>query len=174
VREVWKNVSTHGVFRTPIHKFRNAFFFVSIKPPCMTSGFSLEVDQRCALLGTNTACSSLPTDSLSFKLRTICCSETSLKNYRYTLFNTPEKRSSQVTIIRLFIYLSIHSVIHSFSSLSHDGPKPLPKRFLHIVRSRASSFICEYPLLSVSSSSSFPLLLPRLSVTSTLTFSFLH
>jgi hypothetical protein len=46
------------------------------------------------------------------------------------------------------------------------GPKPLPKRALHIVRSRASSFTCEYPLLSLSSSSSFLRLLPRLPVTS--------
>ena len=35
------------------------------------------------------------------------------------------------------------------------GPKPPPKRFLHIVRSKASSFKWEYPLLSLRSSSSF-------------------
>ena len=35
------------------------------------------------------------------------------------------------------------------------GPKPLPKRFLHIVRSRASSFNWQYPVLSLRSSSSF-------------------
>ena len=35
------------------------------------------------------------------------------------------------------------------------GPKPLPKRFLHKVRSRASSFNWQYPLLSLRSSSSF-------------------
>jgi hypothetical protein len=46
------------------------------------------------------------------------------------------------------------------------GPKPLPKRALHIVRSSASSFRCEYPLLSSRSSSSFLRLLPRLPVTS--------
>jgi hypothetical protein len=46
------------------------------------------------------------------------------------------------------------------------GPKPLPKRALHIVRSRASSFKWEYSLLSLRSSSSFLRLLPRLSVTS--------
>ena len=34
------------------------------------------------------------------------------------------------------------------------GPKPLPKRFLHTVRSRASSFNWQYPLLSLRSSSS--------------------
>ena len=46
------------------------------------------------------------------------------------------------------------------------GPKPLPKRALHIERSRSSSFKWEYPLLSLRSSSSFLRLLPRLPVTS--------
>ena len=46
------------------------------------------------------------------------------------------------------------------------GPKPLPKRFLHIVRSKASLFKWEYPLLSLRSSSSFLRLLPRPLVTS--------
>ena len=46
------------------------------------------------------------------------------------------------------------------------GPKPLLKRALHIVRSRASSFKWEYPLLSLRSSSSFLHLLPCLPVTS--------
>jgi hypothetical protein len=41
------------------------------------------------------------------------------------------------------------------------GPQPLPKRFLHLMRSRASSFKLEYPLLSPRSHSSFLRLLPR-------------
>ena len=52
------------------------------------------------------------------------------------------------------------------------GPKPLPKRFLHIVRSRASSFNWQNPLLSLRSSSSFLRLLPRLVVTSICPFIF--
>ena len=48
------------------------------------------------------------------------------------------------------------------------GPKPLPKQFLHIVRSRASSFNWQCPLLSLRSYSSFLRLLPRLLVTSIL------
>jgi hypothetical protein len=44
------------------------------------------------------------------------------------------------------------------------GPKPLPKRALHIVWSRASSFRCKYPLISLQLSSSF-LHLPHLPVT---------
>ena len=50
------------------------------------------------------------------------------------------------------------------------GPTPLPKRFLHIVRSRASSLKWEYPLLSLRSSSSFLRLLPRLLVIPSLHF----
>ena len=46
------------------------------------------------------------------------------------------------------------------------GSKPLPKRALHIVRSRASSFKWEYPLLSLRSSNSCLRLLPCLPVTS--------
>ena len=52
------------------------------------------------------------------------------------------------------------------------GQKPLPKWALHIVRSRASSFKWEYPLLSLRSSISFLRLLSRLPVTSILPFIF--
>ena len=45
------------------------------------------------------------------------------------------------------------------------GSKTLPKRSLHILRSRASSFKWQYPLLSLRSSSSFLRLLPCLLVT---------
>jgi hypothetical protein len=58
-------------------------------------------------------------------------------------------------------------IIHLVVCLT-TGPKPLPKRALHIVRSRASSFKWEYPLLSLSSSNSFVRLLPCLPVTSIL------
>jgi hypothetical protein len=62
-------------------------------------------------------------------------------------------------------------VIHWVVCLT-TGPKPLPKRALHIVRSRASCFKWEYPLLSLRSSSSFLRLLPRLPVTSIPSFIF--
>jgi len=52
------------------------------------------------------------------------------------------------------------------------GPKLLPKRALHIVRSRVSSFKWEYPLISLRSSSSFLRLLPRLSLNSVPPFIF--
>ena len=54
--------------------------------------------------------------------------------------------------------------IHSVFCLK-IGPKHLPKRCFHIVRSRVSSFKWEYPLLSLRSSSSFLRLLPRLLAT---------
>ena len=60
---------------------------------------------------------------------------------------------------------------HSVFCLT-TGRKPPPKRSLHIVRSRASSFKWEYPLLSLRSSSSFLRLLPRLLVTSISPFIF--
>jgi hypothetical protein len=64
-----------------------------------------------------------------------------------------------------------HSFIQ-YSVLLTTGPKPLPKRFLHTVRSRASYFKWEYPVLSLRSSSSFLHLLPRLLVTSISPFIF--
>ena len=58
--------------------------------------------------------------------------------------------------------------IHSFHSAVclTSGPKPLPKPALHTVRSRASPFKWQYPLLLLKSSSSFLRLLPRLHITS--------
>jgi hypothetical protein len=52
------------------------------------------------------------------------------------------------------------------------GPQPLPKRFLHLMQSRASSFKWEYPILSPRSYSNFLRLLPRLLVTSIRPFIF--
>ena len=56
--------------------------------------------------------------------------------------------------------------IHHLVVCLTTGPKPLPQPALHIVRSRASFFKWEHPLLSLRSSSSFLRLLPRLPVTS--------
>ena len=72
---------------------------------------------------------------------------------------------------RSYLELNYH---HSSSSVicQTTGPKPLPKRFHHTVRSRASSFNWQYPLLSLRSSSSFLRLLPRLLVTSICPFIF--
>jgi len=67
----------------------------------------------------------------------------------------------------MYSYICCHMCnwfIHSVFCLT-TGPKPPTKRFLHIARSRVSSFKWEYPLLSLRSSSSFLHLLPRLLVT---------
>ena len=69
------------------------------------------------------------------------------------------------------VNVTTESSIHSVFCLT-TGPKPPLKRFLHIVRSRASSFNWQYPLLSLRSSSSFLRLLPRLLVTSISPFIF--
>ena len=65
-------------------------------------------------------------------------------------------------------FVTLKKMVHFI----HSGSKPPPKRFLHIVRSRASSFKWEYPLLSLRSSSSFLRLLPRHLVTSISPFIF--
>ena len=68
-----------------------------------------------------------------------------------------------ISITKVFIHLVVCLT---------TGPKPLPKRVVHIVRSRASSFKSAYPVLSLRSSSSFLRLLPRLPVTSLTPFIF--
>ena len=80
---------------------------------------------------------------------------------KFALFlNTPR--------VYIYIYISLSlSVI-----CQTTGPKPLPKLFLRIVRSRSSSFNWQYPLLSLRSSSSFLRLLPRLLIISICPFIF--
>ena len=67
--------------------------------------------------------------------------------------------------VNKIIKYSYATFIHLVVCLT-TGPKPLPKRALHVVRSRASSFKWAYPLLSLRSSNSFLRLLPCLPVTS--------
>ena len=70
------------------------------------------------------------------------------------------------TIVRRHhIACNSYSFIHLVVCLT-TGPKPLPKRAIHIARSRPSSFKWEYPLVSLRSSNSFLRLLPCLPVTS--------
>ena len=66
---------------------------------------------------------------------------------------------------------SCHFFIHLLVCLT-TGPKPLPKRPIHTVRSKVSSFKRWYPLFSLRLSSSFLRLLPRLPVTSITPFIF--
>jgi hypothetical protein len=63
------------------------------------SGFRREVDDICALLGYYAACSGnyrlFGTSSRSHLQGWIDCTETSVRNYHYTLGNTPEERRSR-------------------------------------------------------------------------------
>ena len=61
----------------------------------------------------------------------------------------------------------IHSCIHSAVCLT-TGPKPLPRRVLHTLRSSVSSFNFQYPIFSLRSSSSCLRLRSHLPVTSIL------
>jgi hypothetical protein len=63
-------------------------------------------------------------------------------------------------LISIFFHMFIHLAV-----CLTTGSKPLPKPALHIVRSRAFSFRCEYPLLFLRLSCSFLRLLSRLLVT---------
>jgi hypothetical protein len=84
---------------------------------------------------------------------------------------------ASVPKVSIEVFDIIHSFIHSFIHLAvclTTGPKPLPKRALYIVRSRAFSFGCEYPLISLRSSDSFLRLLPRLLSLLSLLLSFLQ
>jgi len=78
---------------------------------------------------------------------------------------------NQNTLFMVYNFISkivlVIRFIHLVVCLT-TGPKPLPKRALHIVRSRASFFKWEYPLRSLRSFSSFLRLLPCLPVTSIL------
>ena len=92
-----------------------------------------------------------------------------LKNYMFRpLYGWSSRFSLSYYIVNYTISSSSSPVI-----CQTTGPKTLPKRFLHIVRSRASSFNWQqYPLVSLRSSSSFLCLLPCLLVTSICSFIF--
>jgi len=77
----------------------------------------------------------------------------------------------QKFIFHIWVCINHSFIIHSVFCLT-TGPKPPPKRCLHIERSRASSFKTEYPLLSLRSSSSFLRLLTRILATSISPFIF--
>ena len=102
-----------------------------------------------------------------------CCTWSHTHSHKITLSATshhggsdrPPTYSLHICIPRAFVRVQkrfIHSVVCLMT-----GPKPLPKRALHIVWSRASSF-----LLSLRSSSSFLRLLARPPVTSIPSFIF--
>ena len=86
----------------------------------------------------------------------------------YSLSNT----NGNMFVLYILVSFQKYTVfIHSVFWLT-TGPKPPPKRCLHIVRSIASFFKWEYPLLSLRPSSTFLRLLPRLLATSISPFIF--
>jgi hypothetical protein len=90
------------------------------------------------------------------------------KSWELGVQNNAFLPSSKLSVLGhlIYIYLYIYIYIYSFSSLSHDRSKASSKSTSSQMRSRASSFRCEYPLPSLRSSSSFLRFLPRLLVTS--------
>ena len=84
------------------------------------------------------------------------CRQTDDKNTFINLRGSEKLLSNNIKIkLYIYIYILRRTQLSSPSSVicQTTGPKPLLKRFLHIVRSRASSFNCQYPLLSLRSSS---------------------
>ena len=84
------------------------------------------------------------------------------ENFIDIVISSYDKIIGFIIIIDCTVEIYICIYIHSFMT----GSKPLPKGALHIVRSRASCFKWEYPLLSLRPCSSFLRLLPHLPVTS--------
>jgi hypothetical protein len=142
--------------RTLLHGISCLWSFVLLSADCC-------VDQYDAVLQVSECC------ILFSAVPTTCSTELWWKSWP-----DPQFEGCKITYFRLFKIPekhNIHSFIHSVFCLT-TGSKPPPKRFLHIVQSRASSFKLEYPLLSLRSSSSFLRLLPRLLVTSISPFIF--
>jgi len=79
-------------------------------------------------------------------------------------FRVSRPTSTRLRVLKILCKVK-SAFIHLVVCLT-TGPNPLPKRALHIVRSKASSFKWDYHLLSLRSSSSFLRLLLRLPVTS--------
>ena len=104
---------------------------------------------------------SCPNRALSWKITCMC------QQQQYGISNGFTVNVDHVlcVCVCIYIYIYIYIFIHVLVCLT-TGPKPLPKRAPHIVRSRASSFKWEYPLLSLRLYNSFLRLLPCLPVTS--------
>jgi hypothetical protein len=83
----------------------------------------------------------------------------------YDMLLNAQWQSSQSSIFHRPLGMSM-LFIHSSVICQTTGPQPPPKRFLHLMRSRASAFKWQYPLLSPRSSSNCLRLLLRLLVTS--------
>jgi len=106
------------------------------------SGFRREADKNCALLGYYAASgggiltdvsvhpigSHLQGSVLgSLKMGPKVCTETSVRNYHYSLCNNPEKRSSQGINIEWWfaVFVCVEAVISGRHSRLHETCMPL-------------------------------------------------
>ena len=99
--------------------------------------------------------------------KAVMFTQSNTENHRGVLVSYRPRTSCLASIINSDFAVHHHSIF-----CLTTGPKPPLKRFLHIVRSRASSFKWEYPLLSLRSSNRFLRLLSHLLVTSISPFIF--
>jgi len=103
----------------------------------------------CFLFLCRLCFSSIPTDKNPKVLAlyvptTNSCISTSIENWTHVYMNLFTQNSPYYHLLKYLLFLLKHSVyiyiyIHLVVCLT-TGPKPLPKRAVHIVRSRASSF----------------------------------
>jgi hypothetical protein len=100
-------LASHSIHKGEQFKNENAIQFKDIQNVYVISGSCRKGVENCVLLGYYAASSgnSLPTfrDSLTVssrpaKMEPIGCSGTSLRNYLYSLRNSPEQRSSHIQI----------------------------------------------------------------------------
>ena len=131
------------------------FYMFRTVPLSIISSFSLYTQQCYMSYSLRAGSGHVPSWSCSQAVsKPVCIAVCTVKNCWWWTEKLSETSSSSLVICQT------------------TGPKPLPKRFLHTVRSRISSFNWQYPLLSLRSSSSFLRLLPRLLVTSICPFIF--
>ena len=91
----------------------------------LISGFCLEVNENCCLLGSYTASSgnSLPTfqDSLSVPFSGSWPLVTLVRNYHYSLCNSPEERSFRAPVHLSVKYRCIDACTSLYLRFSEDG-----------------------------------------------------
>ena len=126
------------------------------------------------LLETNSVCTTTqPRDNSNSQLRSFISRSSCSVGKLLLIGNIPQQVQGQQKSCAKLLPNLLHMSSSSSSVICQTtGPKPLAKRFLHTVRSRASSFNSQYSLLSLRPSSNFLRLLPCILVTSICPFIF--